>query len=222
MSKPLIIIDSDHFLFSKIDSKLYTVLDAESEDLMTDDLVDLPPRTIVFDLTIGSADEKRQLLECLEDEKAQVFSDLSTVWGEGFFENFRCLQGAFALGYESPKNCYEVYSPKNLSVIQTFFENLKIKALSVSTPGMGFHFPRMLAQIINEAYFALDDGLATKADLDLALVHGVNYPRGPIEWSKGMGLRTTIYLLDELYSVTGDPRYRTSTKLRLEFLKSNR
>ncbi len=222
MNKPLVIIEGDHFLRSKIDPKRYTLLDAESEDLMTDDLVDLPARTVVFDLTIGSADEKRQLLECLEDEKALVYSDLSTVWGEGFFENFRCLQGAFALGYQSPKNCYEFYSPKNASVIQEFLESAELKGLSVSTAGMGFHFPRMLAQIINEAYFALEDQLASAEDLDLALVHGVNYPKGPIDWSKGMGLRTTIYLLDELYSVTGDPRYRTSTKLRLEFLKSNR
>jgi 3-hydroxyacyl-CoA dehydrogenase len=43
--------------------------------------------------------------------------------------------------------------------------------------------------IINEAYFALEDNVSTKAETDIAMKLGTNYPYGPFEWGQLIGLK---------------------------------
>ena len=81
---------------------------------------------------------------------------------------------------------------------------------------IGFHYPRVISMIINEAYFALDDNLATAESIDLAMKSGVNYPLGPIEWGQKIGLKHIINLLSEYLAITEDPRYKISTALKLK------
>ncbi|QLQ05690.1 MAG: hypothetical protein HZY76_06125 [Anaerolineae bacterium] len=47
---------------------------------------------------------------------------------------------------------------------------------------------RILACIINEAYYALGEGVATADDIDTAMRLGTNYPRGPLAWGEALGL----------------------------------
>lgn len=62
----------------------------------------------------------------------------------------------------------------------------------------GFITLRVLAMIINEAYFAFGDGVSTKKEIDIAMKLGTNYPYGPFEWSKKIGLKNIYELLVEL------------------------
>jgi 3-hydroxybutyryl-CoA dehydrogenase len=62
----------------------------------------------------------------------------------------------------------------------------------------GFISARVIATIINEAYFALDEKISTKAEIDTAMKLGTNYPYGPFEWCDKIGLKNIFTLLKEL------------------------
>ena len=70
--------------------------------------------------------------------------------------------------------------------------------------------------IINEAYFALESNISTKEEIDIAMKLGTNYPFGPFEWSKKIGLKKIYLLLNELSKQ--DKRYEPSTLLTNEAL----
>jgi 3-hydroxybutyryl-CoA dehydrogenase len=65
--------------------------------------------------------------------------------------------------------------------------------------------------IINEAYFALDDAVSSKAEIDIAMKLGTNYPWGPFEWAEKIGLNN-IYLLLQKLSLT-NKRYQPAPTL---------
>lgn len=62
----------------------------------------------------------------------------------------------------------------------------------------GFISPRVISMIINEAYFALEENVSTKEEIDIAMKLGTNYPYGPFEWGKKIGLKNITDLLTEL------------------------
>jgi 3-hydroxybutyryl-CoA dehydrogenase len=51
---------------------------------------------------------------------------------------------------------------------------------------------------------------------------GVNYPHGPFEWASKIGHQKIVALLDELYTQTKEPRYRTALSLKRAALKSTK
>lgn len=76
---------------------------------------------------------------------------------------------------------------------------------------------RIVATIINEAYYTLQDEISTKEEIDVAMKLGTNYPYGPFEWSKKIGLENIYDLLHEL-GKTG-LRYKISEALEREIRK---
>lgn len=62
----------------------------------------------------------------------------------------------------------------------------------------GFVTPRIVASIINEAFFALEEGVSTEEEIDIAMKLGTNYPYGPFEWCKKIGLKNIHSLLATL------------------------
>jgi len=62
----------------------------------------------------------------------------------------------------------------------------------------GFISARVVCMIINEAYFALEENVSTKEEIGIAMKLGTNYPYGPFEWSKKIGLKNIVVLLTEL------------------------
>jgi 3-hydroxybutyryl-CoA dehydrogenase len=57
---------------------------------------------------------------------------------------------------------------------------------------------RIISMIVNEAYFGLGDKISTKAEIDIAMKLGTNYPFGPFEWSEKIGLKKIYLLLAKL------------------------
>lgn len=85
---------------------------------------------------------------------------------------------------------------------------------------VGLITPRIICMIINEAFYALEEGIATEADIDRAMKLGTNYPYGPLEWSKKIGIRNVYNLLNAVYEETSNQRYKISSLLKSEALKS--
>jgi 3-hydroxybutyryl-CoA dehydrogenase len=73
---------------------------------------------------------------------------------------------------------------------------------------------RIVANLVNEAAFALAAGIATPADLERAMVVGLNHPCGPNEWERRWGRERIIEILDTLWDTEHDPRYRVAPRLR--------
>ena len=62
----------------------------------------------------------------------------------------------------------------------------------------GFISARIIAMIINEAYYALDEKVSSKTDIDIAMKLGTNYPYGPFEWCNKIGVQQVYQLLAKL------------------------
>ena len=73
---------------------------------------------------------------------------------------------------------------------------------------------RILVMLINEAIDALFLNIATKEDIDLAMVKGVNYPKGLLKWADEIGLDEILFKLEFLQAEYGEDRYRPSVLLR--------
>jgi len=78
----------------------------------------------------------------------------------------------------------------------------------------GLVLGRILAQLVNEAHFAVDEGIASADDVDTAMRLGFNHPRGPFEWAEAIGPERVIRILDALRSERGGERYRVAPSLR--------
>lgn len=75
----------------------------------------------------------------------------------------------------------------------------------------GFISARVIAMIINEAFFAEEQGVSTKPEIDTAMKLGTNYPKGPFEWSALIGIKNIYALLKKLS--TADPIYQPALSL---------
>ncbi len=62
----------------------------------------------------------------------------------------------------------------------------------------GFLTARVIAGIINEAYFTLGEGVSTKEAIDTAMKLGTNYPYGPFEWTQKIGAARIVKLITHL------------------------
>lgn len=81
----------------------------------------------------------------------------------------------------------------------------------------GMIAPRIIAMIVNEAYFGLEDNISTKNEIDIAMKLGTNYPYGPFEWSEKIGLHNIYQLLINLSKQ--DKRYTPANLLATEATK---
>ena len=77
----------------------------------------------------------------------------------------------------------------------------------------GFVVNRLLCPMINEAVFALGEGLATAAEIDEAMKLGCNHPIGPLALCDLIGLDVELAVMQVLYEGTKDPKYRPAPLL---------
>ena len=77
----------------------------------------------------------------------------------------------------------------------------------------GFIVNRVLLPMLNEACFALGEGVATIEDIDAAVQLGLNHPMGPLMLADFIGLDTCLSITQVLHSGTGDPKFRPAPLL---------
>jgi len=82
-------------------------------------------------------------------------------------------------------------------IIDLFYKQLNLSYRIVPDIA-GMISGRILAMIINEAYFTLQENVSTKEEIDTAMKLGTNYPFGPFEWSERIGLENIYDLLNKL------------------------
>jgi 3-hydroxybutyryl-CoA dehydrogenase len=98
-------------------------------------------------------------------------------------------------------------SPEVVSIIKT----LNKKYITVDDEP-GFVSARIIAMIINEAYFAKGENVSTETEIDIAMKLGTNYPYGPFEWSNIIGLKNIFTLLKKL--AEADERYLPAPEMQ--------
>jgi 3-hydroxybutyryl-CoA dehydrogenase len=92
-------------------------------------------------------------------------------------------------------------------------ERLEKKPVAVND-APGFVSNRVLMPMINEAAFAVMEGVATAEAVDAIMKLGMNHPMGPLELADLIGLDVCVNILDVLYTGFGDSKYRACPLLR--------
>jgi len=88
------------------------------------------------------------------------------------------------------------------------------KEFVVVNDSPGFVTTRIIVTMVNEGAFILQEGLASKEDIDKALKLGGNFPMGPLTLGDLIGLDTVLNIMDTLYESFKDPKYRAAPILR--------
>jgi 3-hydroxybutyryl-CoA dehydrogenase len=96
---------------------------------------------------------------------------------------------------------------------ERFFETLGKRVAWVGD-APGLVLGRMVCQVVNEAAFALGEGVGSAEDIDAGMIHGLNYPRGILAWADEIGLDHVYTVLEALRDELGEERYRVAPLLR--------
>lgn len=88
------------------------------------------------------------------------------------------------------------------------------KITTTSKDAPGFLVNRILIPMLNEACFALQEGVGTPEDIDSGAKLGLNHPMGPLELADLIGLDTVLFIAEVLHRDLGDDKYRPATNLR--------
>ncbi|WP_017731154.1 3-hydroxyacyl-CoA dehydrogenase family protein [Nafulsella turpanensis] len=94
--------------------------------------------------------------------------------------------------------------------------------IAVVADRVGMATPRVICMIINEAFYTVQEGTASREDIDLGMKLGTNYPYGPFEWCERIGVGQVYELLEAMYEDTKDERYKICPLLKHEYLKAQK
>ena len=104
-------------------------------------------------------------------------------------------------------------SDDTFEITKILCERLDKKPVAVND-APGFVSNRVLMPLINEAAFAVMEGVATAEAVDAVMKMGMNHPMGPLELADFIGLDVCVNILEVLQTGFGDPKYRACPLLR--------
>ncbi|MFC1852517.1 3-hydroxyacyl-CoA dehydrogenase family protein [candidate division CSSED10-310 bacterium] len=99
-------------------------------------------------------------------------------------------------------------SEESLEVAKAVCASMKKEIIVARRDFPGFIVNRICVPLINEAIWLLHDGMGTVEDIDKGVKLGLNHPMGPLTLADFVGLDTTLYILQIMLDIYGDPKYR--------------
>ncbi len=184
--------------------------------------------TVAIEATTGPRDLKRAYWFELDEALPPQIPILSLALGHGTTELGSWSsrpQRVVGLGLAGPfattpiiELARGVHTAADALVRAVAFVRSLGKEVAVVGDPPGQVLTRILACLINEAAFALEEGVASIDDIDTALRLGMRHPLGPGEWSARLGLERVVTTLDGLYTYYGEERYRVAPRLRRAYL----
>jgi 3-hydroxybutyryl-CoA dehydrogenase len=179
---------------------------------------------IVVDATFGSPGEKRTIIRAIDLEAptgALIFSYALTQSTTELASWCAQPTRLCGFGYVPPLSGVSVIeiapglqtSEAASAACVGLFESLD-KETTVVADGAGLVSARILSLIINEAAFALMEGVASAPDIDAAVRLAVNYPYGPLEWADRIGVDVIYRIITAMHQELGEDRYRPAPLLR--------
>ncbi len=172
----------------------------------------LKPETIVFDFL---ASEHHGVYQ---NFSGTVFLDVSrNTWTEIVEESTATFYGFCGLPTFLNREILEASLFKKLNNDRLVDVGIALNTkFAVVNHQVGLVTPRVIAMIINEAYFAVQENIASRSDIDLAMKLGTNYPFGPFEWGERIGIKNVYELLTAVYEHTNEERYKVCDLLKKE------
>jgi len=107
--------------------------------------------------------------------------------------------------------CYQT-SAETLEIAKAWGKKIG-KDVIVVKEAPAFVVNRILCLMLNEAFYVLDEGLASAEDIDKGMMLGCNHPIGPLALADLVGLDTLLHIMEDLYKELGD-KYRPALMLR--------
>jgi 3-hydroxybutyryl-CoA dehydrogenase len=111
----------------------------------------------------------------------------------------------------------ETTSPAAAERTENFFATLG-KHVEWVADAPGLVLGRIVCQLVNEAAFALGEGVGSADDIDAGMLLGLNHPHGPLHWADVIGLDHVLAVLDGLADEYREDRYRAAPLLRRHVL----
>jgi 3-hydroxybutyryl-CoA dehydrogenase len=205
----------------KLNDTVETILDRFKA---TTRLEDLKEADLVFEVIIENMEKKKELYRLIDQickpetifcsntsglsitEMASATKRADQVIGTHFFNPVPLMELVEIIrGNDTSDETY--------LIAKDLCESFGKKSITVNEAPL-FAVNRILAPMINEAIFVLQEGVATKEDIDLGMKLGANHPIGPLALADMIGLDVMLMVLDTLYQETADSKYRPATLLR--------
>ncbi len=152
------------------------------------------PVSVCIDLLFDNSAERIDRLKNVQAEI--IFVNLVAETCIHLPDNFIRINGWPAFWQRNIAECAAKNSSKKALAEETLSAFGKTIEWTSDIPG--FISARIVSAMINEAYFALGEGISSKEEIDLAMKTGTNYPYGPFEWSKLIGLTNILALLNKM------------------------
>lgn len=188
------------------------------------DLADLARCNLVIEAVFEKFEVKKDLLERLDalcPPETLFASNTSSISITKLAATTRRPDRVIGMHFFNPVPLMQLIEIiRALQTSQASFDT--IRALSVKlgkTPvevqdSAGFVTNRVLMPLLNEAMFALQEGIASAEDIDTAVKLGLNHPMGPLTLADYVGLDVCLDVLEILHRELGDPKFRPCPLLR--------
>ena len=181
-----------------------------AHDVTIDDNDTPHPDSLVL-LAIYGEDTTNAAIRYQVDPKQAVAIDMLTE-----LTKHRTLMPSIVTQERFVAQAYALFSSSkvNKDLDGTQANSQEAGSATLITESTGFVAQRVVAMVINLGCDIAMQKIATPEDIDNAVKLGLGYPYGPISWGDHLGASRVLLILERIYALTGDPRYRPSPWLQ--------